>query len=164
MRCSAPLTRPSSPEATSSTHSRSCTKACWSAAACAARSVSSPPRTVRWAARMRRSFRLRTTTQTKASSASAAAASATMPCVEFRSSTPPGYSAGSAGEDDREVGLVVVRDLLAGHRLDRRLDGHLLARGRLPVQRDGHVLRLARSDLGQRLLELVCVGALADGH
>ena len=72
-----------------------------------------------------------------------------MPCVEFRSSTPPGYPARSAGEDDRELGLVVVRDLLARHRLHAHRDGHVLAGRRRQAQRDAHALRLTGGDLGR---------------
>src|SRR5215218_7461397 len=162
--CSARVTRPSRPEATSSTQSRSWMNASWSEAACAARSVSASPRIVRWAARTRRSFTVRTITHRIAMSARPAAASATIPCVEFRSSTGARVLAGSASEDDRELGLVVVRDLLAGHGLDGDLDAHVLSRRGLVRQRDAHVLGLARSDLVDRLLELDRVAPGADRH
>src|SRR5215212_5587953 len=166
IRCSAPPTRPSSPRATSSTQSRSWTNASCSEAACAAMSVSASPRMVRWAARTRRSFTARTITQISAMTATPAAASATIPCVELRSSTGGRVLARSAGEDDREVGLVVVRDLLARHRLHTHLDRDVLAGRRLRGQRDAHGLLLAGGDLRDRLLELDRVAARPrrDGH
>src|SRR5215210_9411672 len=160
---SAPPTRDSSPAATSSTQSRSCTKASWRPAACPTRSALSSPRIVRCAARTRRSLTLSTITHTSATSAPPAAASATIPCVEFRSSTAARVS-GSAREDDRELALVVVRDGLAGHRLDPDDDGHVLAGGRLAGERDGRGLQLPRGDLGDRLLEVERVASGADLH
>src|SRR4051812_4694056 len=163
---SAPPTRPSSPRATSSTQSRSWTNASWRDAACAARSVSAPPRMVRCAARTRRSFTARTITQISAIAATPAAASATIPCVELRSSTGGRVQTRSAGEDDRELALVVVRDLLARHRLDVHRDRDVLAGRRLGGQRDAGGLQLAGGDLRDRLLELDRVAARAnrDGH
>src|SRR5215207_8360500 len=164
MRRSAPATRPPRPEATSSTQSRSCTNASWSEAAWAARSVSSPPRMVRCAARSRRSFNASTITHTRAIAPTPAAARATIPWVEFRSSTAARVLVASAREDDRELGLVVVRDLLARHRLHPHGDGDVLPGWRLLGEGDRHVLCLAGGDLGDRVLELDHVAALPDGH
>ena len=96
-RRSVAATRPSRPAATSSTQSRSWTNASWSEAACAARSVSSPPRMVRCAARSRRSFTASTITHRSATAATPAAARATMPWVEFRSSTAARVLSGLSG-------------------------------------------------------------------
>ena len=111
-RRSAAATRPSRPAATSSTQSRSWTNASWSEAACAARSVSSSPRTVRCAARIRRSFTAehdhpQQRDRRDARGCERDDALCGVQVVHGRQGT----QRGSAREDDRELGLVVVRDL-----------------------------------------------------
>src|SRR3954453_18324559 len=128
-------------------------------------SVSPSPRIMRCAPRRRRSFTARTTTHRSATAAMPAATRATIPCVEFRSSTGARV-ARSAGEYDRELALVVVGDLLAGHRLDVHGDRDVLAGRRLRCERDAHGLQLAGADVGDRLLGLdrVRAGPDRDGH
>src|SRR5215218_3141141 len=154
MRASAAAMRASSDAALSSVQSRSSTKACSSLAACATRSCRpSGPRTVRCAARSRRSLNASRTARTKAIAATPAAASATMPCTELRSSTGAQASTRSRlrsralpSEDRRVLLLVVVGLLLAGDRLGLDRDGDVLARRGLLVERDLDRLRLARGD------------------
>ena len=87
MRRSASVIRSSRRSAVSSSQSRSWMNASWSVEACSTRSALPSPRTVRWAARSRRSRTEFTIVHSSATTATPAAAIATMPWVVVRSST-----------------------------------------------------------------------------
>ena len=152
------------PAAASSTQSRSWTKP--PGARPRARRGRSPasPRTVRCAARSRRSFTAEDDHQSSATAATPAAARATIPCVEFRSSTAPAYPAAQRVKMTVNSALLLSVTFSPGTGFTCTVIGTFWPVGGCSVERDRDRLRLAGGDLGIVLLGLDGVGALADGH
>ena len=153
--------------AVSSTQSRSCTKASWSAAAWATRSALPSPSTVRWAARSRRSLHASTIAQTSATTADAGGgqrddALRGGQLVHAAVSVAPDARRAQLREDrpSRSATLLSVFSS-PGHRLDLHLIGTFWPVGGCSVERDRDGLGLAGGDRVDRLLELDRVVALA---